>query len=304
MAVIAKLAERKLIQCADWFPTAVQYETVMGSEAYGANLGDKSDTDLYAMVIPPKELMFPYLSGKILGFDHFNIFETWQQHHISDGKNQFDISAYAITKYFALCFENNPNMIDSLFTPIDCVRTITQAGQIFRDSRKLFLSKLVFHKFRGYAFSQLNKIKVKVGDAQPSLLDIYKSVETSSRLEKNNQDIDWKFVYHVVRLMLEAEQILNEGDLDLRRNGDFLKSIRQGYMTIPELLFWFGEKEKHLERLYENSVLRAKPDRAEIRKVLIDCITCVYQNFDEIVYVPQNKLDNAISEIRKILGEL
>ena len=36
---------------------------------------------------------------------------------------------------------------------------------------------------------------------------------------------DIKFGYHVVRLMLEVEQIMIEGDLDLLRNTDQLLSI-------------------------------------------------------------------------------
>lgn len=303
MSVIAKLAEKKLINCAEWLPGAIQYETVMGSVAYGANLGDSSDTDLYVVCIPPKDQIFPHLAGKIYGFDHFDIFETWQQHHIKTEKESFDLSVYGISKYFALCYENNPNMIDSLFTPIDCVRKLTEAGNILRDNRQLFLSKLCFHKFRGYAFSQLSKIKV-TELSNVSLLDIYKSVDRSARLNKTGQNVDWKFVYHVVRLMLEAEQILQTGDLNLRRDGKFLKAIREGFMSIQELLLWFSDKEKQLERLNNNSLLQSKPNREQIRKVLLNCLECVYQNLDQIVYIPNNKADKAMGEIRRILSEL
>jgi hypothetical protein len=37
-----------------------------------------------------------------------------------------------------------------------------------------------------------------------------------------------KFAYHVIRLLGEAEQILLEGDIDLRRNSAQLKAIRRG----------------------------------------------------------------------------
>lgn len=303
MSVIAKLAELKILRCPEWLPSTVQYETIMGSVAYGANLEEKSDVDLYAVVIPPKDKIFPHLSGKIYGFDKFDIFESYQQTKITTEKESFDLTIYGIVRYFALCIENNPNMIDSLFTPIHCVRKLTQAGEILRDNRRLFLSKLCYSKFRGYAFSQLSKIKM-LDNPNISLLDVYKSVKYSARLEKTNQTIDWKFAYHIVRLLLEAEQILRDNDLELARDGQFLKSIRQGYMTVDEILVWFGDKEKYLDKLCQESVLPSRPDREKIRKVLCDCLACVYENLDEVIYIPQTDLDTAIGEIRRILSNL
>ena len=59
-------------------------------------------------------------------------------------------------------------MIDSLFTPDNCIIHCTQAGRLVRDSRRLFLSKEAWKKFRGYAWSQLHKMDSKetVGEAR------------------------------------------------------------------------------------------------------------------------------------------
>ena len=74
---------------------------------------------------------------------------------------EWDVQIFNIVKFFELCRENNPNMIDSLFTPENCVVHCTAIGRMVRDNRRLFLSKEVWKKFRGYAHAQLKKMNDK-----------------------------------------------------------------------------------------------------------------------------------------------
>lgn len=161
---IQYLEQKKLIKPPRWLSTNVHYETMMGSVAYGVS-GDTSDTDIYGFCIPTKELVFPHLAGDIPGFGRQKErFEQYQEHHIMDadaaaGKGkEYDVQIFSIVKYFQLAMENNPNMIDSLFTPQFCVLHITKIGSMVRENRKMFLHKGAFHKFRGYAHSQLHKM--------------------------------------------------------------------------------------------------------------------------------------------------
>src|SRR5262249_23542940 len=112
-----------LIAPPSFVPANIHYETIMGSEAYGVSSGD-SDKDVYGFCIPPKSYLFPHLAGEIEGFGRQKKrFEQYQQHHIEDKESGkvYDLSIYSIAKYFQLCMENNPNMIDSLYTPDFCV---------------------------------------------------------------------------------------------------------------------------------------------------------------------------------------
>ncbi len=52
-----------------------------------------------------------------------------------------------------------------------------------------------------------------------------------------------KKAYHCVRLMSEVEMILEEGDLDLQRNREQLKSIRRGEWTEQEVIDYFSRKK-------------------------------------------------------------
>ena len=67
MSTVQRLADRGLARPPRWLPANVQYETVMGSVAYGVS-SDSSDTDVYGWAIPPKVDVFPHLRGEIPGF--------------------------------------------------------------------------------------------------------------------------------------------------------------------------------------------------------------------------------------------
>lgn len=162
-SITYKLTEKNLAHPPKWLPSNVHYETIMGSTAYGVSQ-DISDFDVYGFCIPKREDVFPHLRGEIPGFGkQKNNFSQYQEHHIYDESamnntgRMYDITIYSIVKYFQLVMENNPNMIDSLYTPQDCILHITQIGQMVRDNRDLFLHKGAWHKFRGYAYAMLQK---------------------------------------------------------------------------------------------------------------------------------------------------
>ena len=89
---------------------------------------------------------------------------------------KYDLTIYNIVRYFHLCMENNPNIIDSLFVPRRCVLHSTQVGNLVRENRKMFLHKGSWFKFKGYAYSTLNKIRTKK----------HKGLEEVKTFEKNN----------------------------------------------------------------------------------------------------------------------
>jgi hypothetical protein len=75
---------------------------------------------------------------------------------------EYDFAVYGVVKYFQLCMDNNPNMIDSLFVPRNCVLHSTEVGEMIRENRRMFLHKGAWHKFKGYAYAQASKIRNKV----------------------------------------------------------------------------------------------------------------------------------------------
>jgi uncharacterized protein len=169
-SVVMDLTNKGLAHPPKWMPPQVAYETMMGSVAYGVS-SDTSDVDVYGFCIPTKEDLFPHLRGEILGFGEMkhgnNRFNVYQEHHIKDvgAQKEYDLQIYNIVDYFQLVMENNPNMLDSLFTPQWCVLHSTKVGQMVRENRKMFIHRGSWHTFKGYSYSNLhkgrNKLKTK-----------------------------------------------------------------------------------------------------------------------------------------------
>ena len=286
---VQSLYKKRLITPPPWLPKVVHYETMMGSVAYGVST-DYSDEDIYGFCIPKKKTIFPHLDGHIIGFGRQpKKFEQYQQHHIVDKEadKQYDLSIYGIVKYFQLCMENNPNMIDSLFTPQFCVLHITAVGQMVREARELFLHKGAWYKFKGYAYSQLHKMKNK----NP----IGKRKET---IEKFGFDV--KFAYHTVRLLNEIEQILQDGTINIQKNKEQLKAIRRGDVSESDIMKWASDKEIALEKLYNESKLRDKPAEEEIKQLLINCLEQHFGSLDQVI-VQNDKAVQALIDIDNIL---
>ena len=327
------------------------YATYMGSVAYGvSNLG--SDVDIYGFCLPPKENIFPHLAGEIPGFgSQIQRFNQFQQHHIKDKSTdkEYDITIFSIVKYFQLCMENNPNIIDSLFVPRTCIMHSTAISEHVRENRKLFLHKGAYYKFKGYSYSQMHKMKTKV----PQGLSEFLEFEKEHRLPKNTcrSDVlkelyrrecgspltettlltyltdeqlkkydtlfdsvgvrtldtkihgyDLKFSYHIVRLLSECEQILVEGDINLQKNNEQLKSIRRGEWSLEQIEQYFVDKEKQLEELYIKSTLQHKPDEDKIKALLLECLEMHYGSLEKAVYIAPD-LENDLKMISKIVNK-
>jgi uncharacterized protein len=287
------LTKRGLIHPPRWLPDNTMYLTITGSQAYGVNQDD-SDQDIYGVCMPPKEIMFPHLSGEIPGFGRqIQRFEVWSEHHVKRPDNHvtYDFAVFGIVKFFQLCMENNPNMLDTLATPRTCVIHSTPIAELIRENRKLFFHKGAYTKFRGYSYSQMSKIRNKVNSSNP---------KRASDIEKHGMDL--KFAYHVVRLALECEQILTTHDLDLQRDREILKSIRRGEWTFDTLEQWFTDKERTLEELYVQSDLRAQPDEPSIKRLLMSCIEHHYGSLSQAVSL-QPDMHTLLTDIQLLVDK-
>lgn len=109
-----------------------------------------------------------------------------------------------------------------------------------------------------------------------------------------------KFMYHVVRLLNECEQILVEGDIDLQKNNEQLKAIRRGEWSLAQVEQYFVDKEKQLEELYVKSTLQYKPDEDKIKKLLLTCLEMHYGSLEKAIYVAPD-LENDLRVIAKII---
>lgn len=92
-----------------------------------------------------------------------------------------------------------------------------------------------------------------------------------SVLEMEN-GYDTKHAMHVVRLLRTAEEVLQTGEVHVKRpDADELLAIRNGAWTFDEMMEYWGEKDRYIrEVLYKQSELRKKPDLKKAAKLLIE----------------------------------
>lgn len=282
-SIVRKLDRHGLLEGFKPYVIQTHYEVIMGSFAYGVS-SDTSDCDVYGVFTPPIEQVFPHTAGYVDGFGpQVQKTEVSQRHHIEHGEKEYDVALYSIVKYFDLCADNNPNMIDSLFVPKRCIVHTDTVGDILRENRRMFLHKGIQKRLVGYAYGQLKKIDVKQATGKRKEL-----------VEKHGYDV--KFAYHVVRLVQQAEMVLTTGDLDLEANRELLKAIRRGEWTLDELKSWFKKRERDLEDLYITSDLPYSPDYDKLKGLLFNCLEAhfgslsQYFNLEGSERVAQDKL--------------
>jgi len=58
-----------------------------------------------------------------------------------------------------LAADANPNILELLFSPPDCIKLMTPYMEKLIDNRDLFISKKIRFTYAGYAFNQLKRIK-------------------------------------------------------------------------------------------------------------------------------------------------
>jgi predicted nucleotidyltransferase len=297
-SILNRIIDRNLLEHSQiplWIRSNLIVEALTGSISYGCNLPDSSDNDVFGVVMPKKEMLFPHTAGIISGWDNPNNFENWQNHHIEDpeARKTYDVCYYGLVKYFRLATDNNPNILDTLFIPRDCITFSTSIYEHIRRNRKLFIHKGCFYKTRGYAYSQISRIKNK-------------DVTASRKKYATDENCDSKFQYHAVRLVLECEQLLMYGEMDLRRDKEIYKSIRKGDWTKQQTLDWFENKEKYLEQLFHESKLPDRPSESKLKKLLIECIEMHYGSVDTLLKIERESiigdLKDKILDINRLLG--
>jgi predicted nucleotidyltransferase len=130
----------------------IKYEVISGSHAYGTNV-ETSDQDIRGIFMPDKE-------------EYISIFDP--PHQVNDVKN--DIIYYSIKRFFNLVSEANPNIIELLWIPDDCILKKDKILDPLFQNRKAFITKKAYTSHSCYAKAQIKKAKgcnKRVNNPQP-----------------------------------------------------------------------------------------------------------------------------------------
>lgn len=120
------------------------FETIAGSRAYGTNL-PHSDHDIRGVFILPDDI----LTGK------YSIYSNTEQ--IADSTN--DTVYYELGRFLALLATNNPNILELLNCPPDCILHKDPLFDLILLHKDKFITKQCRNSFAGYAIQQIQKAK-------------------------------------------------------------------------------------------------------------------------------------------------
>ena len=96
--------------------------------------------------------------------------------------------------------------------------------------------------------------------------------------------------------------ILEEGDLDLQRNREHIKSVKNGIVSLEEVKKWLSDREKTIEKAYENTKLPENPDEQEIKNLLLKCLEIHYGDLSKAVRIV-GKEETLLRQIKEIVKD-
>lgn len=121
--------------------TTLIFETVSGSRAYGTD-GPESDEDIRGVYVEPARSLI-------------TLRERPEQ--LSDSKG--DTVYYALRRFLELASGANPNIIELLYMPGNCVRLVDPVFQPILDARQSFITRQAYVSHVRYAQAQVRKAR-------------------------------------------------------------------------------------------------------------------------------------------------
>lgn len=220
-----------------------------GSRAYGTNTVE-SDRDVVRVFVEKPKYITGTYSQKVAQYS------TAEEGQRSTRVDE-DTAEYGLQKFAALCAQGNPSVLAVLF--LGGYDYMSDLGEKLIHHRSLFVSKDSGKRFGGYMVSQRMAMTGERNKRtnRPELVHTY--------------GYDTKFAYHVIRLGMLGNELMNTGKIKLpMRDEDveILMKIRAGKYSKDEVLEMSKKLETELDQAIKESILPDHADRDAISKLM------------------------------------
>lgn len=230
----------------DLFPNNVILAGYRGSVAHGMYIPDTDpnsidDIDLMGVFLAPVE--------------HY-IGITKTKETVENFVGKYDCVSYAFIKFVKLLLKSNPNVIALLWINEEHYIKRHEYGQLLIDNRDLFVSKLAYKSFTGYAYGQLKKM-------EKFSFEGYMGIRRKKLVEEYGFDL--KNASHCIRLLKMGTEFLTTGELNVfRHDAPMLLDIKTGKWSLEQV----KEEATRLFKLADEAYVRSKiPDKPDYVKV-------------------------------------
>jgi predicted nucleotidyltransferase len=176
--------------------------------------------------------------------------------------NQNDVVMYPLQKFVKLALECNPSVLEWLFVPQKCIRIMEEPAKMLRDNRLMFLSKKIYQKFRGFAYSEFGSLTKLTGETGAKRRDEILKYGYSPKNAMN-----------CIRLLEQGIELLNTANLIFPRpNSQELLAIKQGKWRYEELVRKFDGLLKEIDQAYFDSKLPNSTRSNDVDKLMVRII--------------------------------
>lgn len=243
------------------YPNEVIHLFIGGSELHGAKLQGTDDHDIYGVYIEPPEKMLGLSTD-----EHF----VWSTSGTErrNGPGDVDVTLYGLKKWAGLACKGNPSVLHFLFAPnLILSKREREAWQFILDRKRAFLARSHYKQFIGYAVAQMARM---VGERS-------RKVNRPELVEQHG--FDTKFAMHVIRILMECEELLNTGWISLPNpQKDLLISIRKGEVTQDWVIRDAERRIQEIKGFAETSTaLPETVDRDDVSRILTDLYRWYWQ---------------------------
>jgi predicted nucleotidyltransferase len=193
---------------------------------------EDSDIDRRGIYLPPADL-------------HWSLYGVPDQLENDDTQEAY----WEIQKFVVLALKANPNVLECLYTPM--VEKATPLAEKLLAMKSIFLSRMVYQTYYGYVLSQFKKMQADL---------------------RNQGQVKWKHVMHLIRLLLSGITIMREGFVPVRVEGhrEKMLAIRLGEMPWEELEDWRKRLHQEFNAASEATTLPERPDYEKANAFFIE----------------------------------
>jgi hypothetical protein len=193
--------------------------------------GEESDVDRRGCYLPPAELQW-------------SLYGVPEQLECEETQEAY----WEIQKFLVLALKANPNVLECLYSPL--VEKITPLAEELLEMRSSFLSKLVFQTYSGYVMSQFKRMRADL---------------------KNQGQVKWKHVMHLLRLLISGIRVLEEGFVPVRvdEHREHLLAIKRGELPWQETEKWRLSLHADFDRALARTQLPDRPDYEKANQFLV-----------------------------------
>lgn len=178
--------------------------------------------------------------------------------------DKWDVVNYEFLKFVNLLLKSNPNVLSLLWLKSNLYIEHNDYGKSLIENRDLFVSKLAYHSFTGYAYSQLKKMEA-------TKFEGYMGKKRKELVQKFGYDC--KNAAHCIRLLKMGMEFLSEGKLNVfRDDAPYLLEIKRGLWKLEDV----KAEAKRLFNLTDEAFIRSslppEPDYDKVNIIVKDIL--------------------------------